>query len=83
MVPVIQSVAAASLSKQEDLNSKNDGLQGNTGTRCAQTSVFLILSASIAGPADRFARKSFATAAGRGRSVANLQRCGYLYTRHP
>ena len=60
MVPVIQSVAAASLSKQEDLNSKNDGLQGNTGTRCAQTSVFLILQAVAFCPADRLASKSFA-----------------------
>ena len=59
------------------------GCKGNTETRCAQTTVFLILPPGLAGPADRFARKSFAADAGRGRSVANLQRCGYLYTRHP
>ena len=32
---------------KKSLNSKNDGLQGNTGTRCAQTSVFLILQAVL------------------------------------
>ena len=46
--------------------------KGNTGTRCAQTSVFLILSAGLAAPADRFARKSFATDAGRRLRLGTL-----------
>ena len=41
--------------------------KGNMGTRCAQTFVFLILPAGSAGPTDRFARRSFAADAGRGR----------------
>ena len=53
-------VARHTWRNKKSFNSKNDGLQGNTGTRCAQTSVFLILQAVLFCPADRLASKSFA-----------------------
>ena len=52
--------------------------KGNTETRCAQTTVFLILPAGLAGPADRFARKSFAADARRGRGCQSAKRDAYL-----
>ena len=50
------------------------GCKGNTETRCAQTTVFLILPPGLAGPADRFARKSFAADAG-------ARTLGFQYTK--
>ena len=44
---------------KKSLNSKNDGLQGNTETHCVQTTVFLILKVVIFCPTDRLASKSF------------------------
>ena len=57
----------ASVSKQELAQLLRRQLKGKYGNSLAQTTVFLILSASLAGPADRFARKSFAADARRGR----------------
>ena len=52
---------------KSSLSSCAASCKGNTETRCAQTTVFLILPPGLAGPADRFARKSFAADAGGGR----------------
>ena len=54
-------------SKQKRAQLLRGQLQGKSGTRCAQAAGFLFLSTTLAGPADRFACKSFAADAGRGR----------------
>ena len=54
-------------SKQKRAQLLRGQLQGKSGTRCAQTAGFLFLSTTLAGPADRFACKSFAADVGRGR----------------
>ena len=58
---------------KSSLNSCAASCKGNTETHCVQTTVFLILTAGLAGPAGRFARKSLAANAGRGRLAASLQ----------
>ena len=58
---------------KSSLSSCAASCKGNTETHCVQTTVFLILTAGLAGPAGRFARKSLAANAGRGRLAASLQ----------
>ena len=56
----LAALARCACRNKKSLNSKNDGLQGNTETHCVQTTVFLILKVVVFCPMDRLVSKSFA-----------------------
>ena len=56
----LAALARCACRNKKSLNSKKDGLQGNTETHCVQTTVFLILKVVVFCPTDRLVSKSFA-----------------------